>query len=274
VAKQGEIAYPLLMGEERMKEVAKKPFSTEERGELLARIGAVISLLPAPPRRLLDVGCGTGWTSLFFAMSGYDVVGIDVAPKMIELAKETKTRHGAANVDFLVHDYERPGFAEQFDVCVFFDSLHHAEDEAAALRFAYHALKPGGLCVLSEPGAGHAEAEISLRAVEAYGVNERDMPPEHTTSLAYRLGFREAYAYPQVCYHAHVRYHIDPRYRRHPDGTPPSPLRASGPLKRLFHRLVRWRFGMSESHYDHLLNYLPEVAASVAPGRGLVALVK
>ena len=45
-------------------------------------------LLPAPPCRLLDAGCGTGWTSLFFARHRWEVVGCDIAPDMIAQAEE------------------------------------------------------------------------------------------------------------------------------------------------------------------------------------------
>jgi SAM-dependent methyltransferase len=46
----------------------------------------LVSLLPPPPLSVLDVGCGEGRVGTELIRRGYDVVGIDIAPKMVELA--------------------------------------------------------------------------------------------------------------------------------------------------------------------------------------------
>ena len=45
---------------------------------------ALFVLLPSAPARVADVGCGTGWTAVLLAQHGYEVVGRDLAPQMIE----------------------------------------------------------------------------------------------------------------------------------------------------------------------------------------------
>src|SRR6516164_2425848 len=106
MAKQGERDYLKKLNADSVRHAVNKPFSDPDCGSYLMEIGAIMTLLPPPPARLLDVGCGTGWTSLFFARRGYEVVGVDIAPDMIHHANENKQRAQLDNVRFLVCDYE------------------------------------------------------------------------------------------------------------------------------------------------------------------------
>ena len=194
MGKQGEIGYFRAIGEAGQRHAAGRPFTDLCCGLYLARIGQAMELLPPPPARILDMGCGTGWTSAFLARRGYDVVGVDIAPDMIEAAKLAHPPAGL-NLEFAVADYESMSYTEEFDGVLFFDSLHHAEDEGEALRCAFQALRRGGVCVTSEPGIGHHETAESQRAIEDFGVNEKEMPPWKITRLGRLAGFREMRTY-------------------------------------------------------------------------------
>ncbi len=196
MAKAGELTYLRALGEEGMAYVANKPFSSSCRGRYLMDIGMMRNFLPDPPARLLDLGCGSGWTSCFFGMMGYDVVGQDIAPDMIEMAVANKQRYQAHSTRFVVSDYESLDFHEEFQAAVFYDSLHHAEDERLALAAVYRALAPGGVVLMHEPGDGHADAEISVEATKKYGVTEKDMPAYHIMQIATELGFTSARYFP------------------------------------------------------------------------------
>jgi SAM-dependent methyltransferase len=196
MAKQGEIDYIKNIGKEAATHAANKPFSCSDCHRYLFEIGALMALLPPPPATLLDMGCGTGWTSLFFAKNGYSVTGTDISPEMIEFANLNKKNSGVQNVTFLVSDYEQDPFDNAFDCVVFFDSLHHAEDEEVALSMSYRALKSGGVFVASEPGKGHESAQESKEHMEKYGVTEKDMPPEKIISIGRKLGFGRFEVYP------------------------------------------------------------------------------
>jgi SAM-dependent methyltransferase len=150
--------------------------SMESSGEL----GALMSLLPPPPARVLDLGCGTGWLSWILQSSGYHVTGVDIAPRAVELAQAYVAQmampdHIEVGVPvFLASPADALPFDSEFDAAIFFDSLHHVPDERSAITAVARALKPGGVLLTSEPGRGHAAASAAV--VEKFGVTERDMP--------------------------------------------------------------------------------------------------
>lgn len=187
--KQGEIDYLRNIGEAGLAHAAGKPFSDAGCAQMLVDIGIVMQLLPPPPSRILDLGCGTGWTSLFLARRGHEVTGQDIAPDMIAAAEAARDREALANLRFVSSDYESLAFDGEFDGALFFDSLHHAVDEEAALAGAYRALRPGGVLVTHEPGEGHAASPATQAAVARYGVTEKDMPPRHIVAVGRRVGF-------------------------------------------------------------------------------------
>ncbi|TWI48462.1 methyltransferase family protein [Pseudoduganella flava] len=197
MATQGEYDYFKNIGADGMRHAVHKPWSDSQCGLYLMELGAMMGLMPEGGR-LLDMGCGTGWTSVLFAKRGYDVIGQDLVPEAIEAGRGLKQQNGLANLDFVSGDYESLTFNEEFDVVVFFDCLHHAVDEVGALRSAYRALKPGGICITSEPGRGH---ERRSRAVmEEFGVTERDMHPAKIIRAAKKVGFRSFSVHPHASY--------------------------------------------------------------------------
>jgi SAM-dependent methyltransferase len=198
MAKQGEMDYLKKLTAEEVRHAVNKPFSDAGCDGELMEIAAVMALLPPPPARLLDVGCGTGWTSIFFARRGHEVVGIDISEDMIFHANANKQRAGVDNVRFLVGDYEQMAFEAEFDCAVFYSALHHAVDERQALRMVYNGLKRRGICITSEPGEGHAQIPSSLKAVSNYNVTEKDMPPGRIVAAAREAGFRKFRTYPHA----------------------------------------------------------------------------
>lgn len=192
MSKQAEINYIANIGPDGMHHALNKPYSDPRCGIYFLDIGNIFLLLPAPPARLLDLGVGTGWTSVLFARKGYEVVGQDIAPAMIELAHQNQQTAALNNLSFVVSDYESLDMSEQFDCAVFYDSLHHAVDEQAALCAVYRSLKPGGVCVAVEPGKGHHLSQEGQRAVETYGVTEKEMPSYKIIQLGKQAGFNRA----------------------------------------------------------------------------------
>lgn len=190
MGKQDEIAYIERLGEDGRQHALGKPWSDPDRGRMLGEVGALLGILPPPPARVLDAGAGSGWTSCMLAMAGYSVVAADIAPDMIDLTRLNADRYRVQLDGTVVSDFESLPFADEFDAVVFYDCLHHAEDEVAALTAAHRALRAGGVCITLEPGVGHHKAEHSLRAMQHMGVTERDMPPSLIIKSGKAAGFR------------------------------------------------------------------------------------
>jgi SAM-dependent methyltransferase len=197
MSKQAERDYLAKLGDAGVWHSLGKPFSNEDCGLALCSIGTVMALMPPMPAKVLDLGCGGGWTSVFFARRGYDVVGQDIAPDMIDLARRNAEINGVQHkASFVLSDYEALNFVDSFDCAVFFDSLHHADAPGLAIDCAYRGLKPGGVLITHEPGEGHSSAPWSLKAIKEFGVNEHDMPPHLIAQLARTAGFRDVKVFP------------------------------------------------------------------------------
>jgi magnesium-protoporphyrin O-methyltransferase len=78
-------------------------------------------------QRLLDAGCGTGAAALAAAARGASVVGVDVSPSLIGIARErTSTNIGACAIRFVTGDM-LDGSLGEFDHVLAMDSLIHYE---------------------------------------------------------------------------------------------------------------------------------------------------
>jgi len=60
----------------------------------------IAGLLGAVPMRIVDIACGNGRDSIFFASKGHYVLGLDQSEAALELARAAAARHGLTNVDF------------------------------------------------------------------------------------------------------------------------------------------------------------------------------
>lgn len=106
---------------------------------------------PQPGQRVLDIGCGFGDTTQRIAElvgPAGEVVGVDVAERFIELAREETAQASLPNVRFDVRDVELTDFdGEQFDYAFSRFGTMFFANPVAALRNVRRALRPGGrLC--------------------------------------------------------------------------------------------------------------------------------
>lgn len=103
-------------------------------------------------KQVLDIGCGIGDTSVFFAKRGAKVVGIDISPKAIEISKKLSKLHQTNNLTkFKTGDIQKLDYkANSFDIVNGKAVLHHV-DLNQAITEVHRVLKPGGIAIFSDP---------------------------------------------------------------------------------------------------------------------------
>lgn len=105
-------------------------------------------LLPPPPAQVLDLCTGTGFAALICAGLGHEVVGADLAPSMLAVARTTAESRGL-RARFIESDAVTPRFEdESFDVVVSRHSLWTLREPAEALARWRRLLRPDGRIIM------------------------------------------------------------------------------------------------------------------------------
>ena len=98
---------------------------------------------------MLDVGCGGGILSEALARAGASVVGIDLAERVLEVAR-LHLQESQLIVDYRNCSVEQLAQEEQlFDVITCMEMLEHVPDPTSVLAACAGLLKPGGRLFLS-----------------------------------------------------------------------------------------------------------------------------
>ena len=100
-------------------------------------------LAPSPGQRILDVATGTGWASRRVAAYGAEVIGIDIAERLLDAARELADEQNFA-IDYKTADAEDLPFPDDsFDGVISTFGVMFASDQEAAIRELARVCKPG-----------------------------------------------------------------------------------------------------------------------------------
>lgn len=92
--------------------------------------------------RILEVGCGAGWTAEGLSRLG-PVVGVDLSPRAVEAA-----RRRCPDAEFITGDFFNAPLSGPFDVVTTADTIAHVSDQQAFVDRVADLLRPGGTFVL------------------------------------------------------------------------------------------------------------------------------
>lgn len=104
-------------------------------------------------KRVLDVGCGTGWFLRTLAARNPQIefLGIDVSPGMIKVARRKAEEMNLSNLRFRVADWEGTiGDVGTFDVVSMLNVVHYFEDPGKSFEKARAIISPGGEVIVLE----------------------------------------------------------------------------------------------------------------------------
>lgn len=118
----------------------------------------ILALIP-PGRRVLDVGCASGYLARLLRARGYEVTGVEIDPAAAREARaycETVYEISAEDLDRI------PAESGPYDAVIFGDVLEHLAHPEAALNGVHRLLAPDGAVVVSLPNIVFFSARLKI----------------------------------------------------------------------------------------------------------------
>ena len=126
------------------------------------RLLSTFSVLPRTPgMKILEVGCGCGYSAEYLEGLYGRYIGVDYAARLIEYAREYNRKANASFVVANINDYVPD---EELDVVLMIGVLHHFDDYQRTFTHLLRLLKPGGWLLLNEPQSANFLIQAARKA--------------------------------------------------------------------------------------------------------------
>jgi 2-polyprenyl-3-methyl-5-hydroxy-6-metoxy-1,4-benzoquinol methylase len=102
-------------------------------------------------RRVLDIGCGLGESSVMFSLLGAEVTASDLSPEMVRFAEKLAEYHGVKITTAVGAAEEIKVESESFDVVYCANTLHHLVNKQRFVERIQSLLKRGGIFCSWDP---------------------------------------------------------------------------------------------------------------------------
>jgi SAM-dependent methyltransferase len=129
---------------------------------------ALTMLRPEGGERILDLACGTGRHSLELVRRGFSVVGSEISPELVAIAKEESAAQGLEAI-FLEGDLRELDFEDEFDIVLNLNDgavgyFETDEENHRTFEVISRALKSGGRNLIQVPNVLYARARLPQRS--------------------------------------------------------------------------------------------------------------
>ena len=138
----------------RYDEIAEE-YNKDWRGSLnkerIKNLKIFEKLIGPPPKKILDVGCGTGRDCVYFASKGYEVYGIDLSQGMLAQA-DRKAKEKKLKISFSIVDMQAlDSSGSSFDGIWTASALVHlnSAEKRKTIKGFYKVLKPSGILYIN-----------------------------------------------------------------------------------------------------------------------------
>mgnify|MGYP003981486421 FL=1 len=164
-----------------------------DRGHRTRKTFDVMNLENLRGKTILDIGCGNGQYSVFFALLGADVYGFDISAVGIEVAnKIAKENDVADRCNFSVQNASHIDYSNEFfDIVFMHEVLHHTIKYPNVKDEILRVLKIGGIVVCADGTVGNPMLRIgryfTMKGKESMG----DVKLKHSDLDELSIGFSD-----------------------------------------------------------------------------------